>query len=55
MSGIFGIVSKKNCANTLLYTTLRYQRIDDMVQAIGLPREKLCLYCWNGESLHSSV
>ena len=36
-------------------TTLRYQRIDDMVQAIGLPREKLCLYCWNGESLNSSV
>jgi amidophosphoribosyltransferase len=34
-------------------TTLRYQRIDDMVQAIGLPREKLCLYCWNGESLNS--
>jgi amidophosphoribosyltransferase len=30
-------------------TTLRYQTIDDMVKAIGLPREKLCLYCWNGE------
>jgi len=30
-------------------TTLRYQNIDDMVEAIGIPREKLCLYCWNGE------
>ncbi|MFA5275809.1 MAG: amidophosphoribosyltransferase [Candidatus Omnitrophota bacterium] len=30
-------------------TTLRYQTIADMVKAIGLPREKLCLYCWNGE------
>jgi len=30
-------------------TTLRYQTIEDMVEAIGLPREKLCLYCWNGE------
>ena len=29
-------------------TTLRYQRLDDMVKAIGLPREKLCTYCWNG-------
>jgi amidophosphoribosyltransferase len=29
-------------------TSLRYQRIDDMVEAIGLPREKLCLYCWMG-------
>ncbi|NMC62326.1 MAG: amidophosphoribosyltransferase, partial [SAR324 cluster bacterium] len=30
-------------------TTLRYQHLDDLVQAIGLPREKLCLYCWNGQ------
>ena len=30
-------------------TTLRYQKIDDMVKAIGLPREKLCLYCWMGD------
>ena len=30
-------------------TTLRYQYIDDMVEAIGLPREKLCLYCWIGD------
>ena len=29
-------------------TTLRYQRINDMIEAIGLPREKLCLYCWLG-------
>lgn len=31
-------------------TTLKYQTIEDMVEAIGLPREKLCLYCWNGET-----
>ena len=29
-------------------TTLKYQRLSDMVRAIGLPREKLCTYCWNG-------
>ena len=29
-------------------TTLRYQRLDDMVSAIGLPKERLCTYCWNG-------
>jgi amidophosphoribosyltransferase len=29
-------------------TSLRYQKIDDMVEAIGLSREKLCLYCWTG-------
>ncbi len=34
--------------NRLGLTTLRYQRLDDMVKAIGLPRHKLCTYCWNG-------
>ena len=29
-------------------TSLRYQKLDDMVDAIGIPKEKLCLYCWNG-------
>jgi amidophosphoribosyltransferase len=32
-------------------TTLRYQRLADMIAAIGLPREKLCTFCWNGENL----
>ncbi|MCD5390675.1 amidophosphoribosyltransferase [candidate division NPL-UPA2 bacterium] len=36
-------------AKDLEVTTLRYQMIDDMVKAIRLPRDKLCLYCWNGE------
>ncbi len=30
-------------------TTLKYQTVEDMVKAIGLPREKLCLYCWTGD------
>jgi amidophosphoribosyltransferase len=36
-------------AKDIEVTTLRYQTVDDMVGAIGLPREKLCLYCWTGE------
>ncbi|UCE99188.1 MAG: amidophosphoribosyltransferase [Planctomycetota bacterium] len=36
-------------AQDLEVTTLRYQTVDDMVNAIGLPKEKLCLYCWNGQ------
>ncbi|HIJ53960.1 MAG TPA: amidophosphoribosyltransferase [Planctomycetes bacterium] len=36
-------------ARDLDVTTLRYQTADDMVAAIGLPRENLCLYCWTGE------
>jgi amidophosphoribosyltransferase len=34
--------------NHLGLTSLRYQRLDDMIEAISLPREKLCTYCWNG-------
>ncbi len=28
-------------------TTLRYQRLADLIEAIGLPKEKLCTYCWD--------
>jgi amidophosphoribosyltransferase len=30
-------------------TSVRYQRLDDMVKAVGLPKEKLCTYCWDGD------
>jgi len=46
--------SDKHCAmveciaKRLKLTSLKYQRLDDMVQAIGLPKEKLCTYCWDG-------
>jgi amidophosphoribosyltransferase len=29
-------------------TSLRYQRLDDLVAAIGLPKERICTYCWDG-------
>lgn len=29
-------------------TTLKYQKLDDMIKAIGMPKDKLCLYCWTG-------
>ncbi|MBN2519611.1 MAG: amidophosphoribosyltransferase [Bacteroidales bacterium] len=31
-------------------TTLVYQKLYDLVQAIGLPKEKLCTHCWDGSS-----
>lgn len=31
-------------------TTLKYQRLDDMVAAIGLPKERLCTHCWDNSS-----
>jgi len=30
--------------------TLKYQRLEDMIAAIGLPKEKLCTHCWDGSS-----
>jgi len=32
----------------LALTTLQYQQLPDLVAAIGLPKEKLCTYCWDG-------
>lgn len=31
-------------------STLQYQELDDLVEAIGLPKEKLCTHCWDGSS-----
>lgn len=30
--------------------TLKFQKLDDLVTAIGLPKEKLCTHCWDGSS-----
>jgi len=44
----------KHCAmvdairERLKLTSLQYQKLDDLVDAIGLPKEKICTYCWDG-------
>lgn len=30
------------------FSSLRYHRLDDMIEAIGLPADKICTYCWKG-------
>jgi amidophosphoribosyltransferase len=30
--------------------TLTFQSLDDLVKAIGLPKEELCTHCWDGSS-----
>jgi len=32
----------------LALTSLQYQTLPDMLGAIGLPKEKVCTYCWDG-------
>ena len=34
---------------TLHFTSLRYHRLDDMIASVGIEREKLCTYCWDGQ------
>jgi amidophosphoribosyltransferase len=40
----------KQITKNLDLDSLMYQRLDDLVTAIGLPKEKLCTHCWDGTS-----
>lgn len=33
-------------------TSLKYQKLNDLVNAIGLSKEKLCTHCWDGSSYY---
>ena len=33
----------------LNFTSLRFNRLDDLIEATGLDKSKLCTYCWDGE------
>lgn len=33
----------------LNFTSLRYHRLDDMLESVGISPCKLCTYCWNGK------
>jgi amidophosphoribosyltransferase len=37
-------------AKDLGIDSLMYQDLDDLVEAIGLPKERLCTHCWDGSS-----
>ena len=32
----------------LNFTSLRFNRLDDMMDAVGIDKDKLCTYCWDG-------
>ena len=33
----------------LNFTTLRFNRLDDMLDAVGIEKDRLCTYCWSGK------
>ena len=41
----------KQISKRLKLTTLKYQKLEDLVEAIGLPKEKICTYCWDGAEI----
>ena len=36
---------------TLDLTSLAFQRLDDLVSAIGLPKDRICTYCFDGQDV----
>ncbi len=39
----------KRVGEKLNFTSLRYHRLDDMIESVGIDRCKLCTYCWDGK------
>lgn len=33
----------------LNFTSLRFHRLDDMIESVGIDKSRLCTYCWDGE------
>lgn len=33
----------------LNFTSLRFHRLDDMIESIGIAKENICTYCWSGK------
>jgi amidophosphoribosyltransferase len=42
------IAMEESIRERLNLTSLKYQRLDDLVGSISLPKDKLCTYCWDG-------
>ncbi len=40
---------RESICSTLHFDSLEFQSLDDLIKAIGLPKCKLCTYCWNGK------
>lgn len=39
----------KSIAEKLNFQSLGYQSLDELIEAIGIDKDKLCTYCWNGK------
>ena len=39
-----------NIRQKLKLSSLQYQKLEDLVEAIGFPKDRLCTHCWDGSS-----
>ncbi len=44
----YGKMVDKICRR-LRFTSLKFQRISDLIEATGMPADKICTYCWDGK------
>lgn len=38
----------KHIEKQMNFTSLRYHRLDDMIESVGIDKSRLCTYCWDG-------
>ena len=36
-------------------TSLKFQKLEDLIAAIGVPAERVCTYCWNGKDVNDEA
>ena len=44
-----GAKMRKTICDKLHFASLEFQSLDGIIEAIGLPKEDICTYCWNGK------
>ena len=44
-----GKALRETLSKKLNFASLDFQTLDGIVEAIGIPKEKLCTYCWTGK------
>ena len=45
-----GKALRETLCKKLNFASLDFQTLDGIVESIGIDRDKLCTYCWNGRS-----
>ena len=36
-------------------TSLKFQKLESLIASMGLPRDKVCTYCWNGRDINDEA